>query len=156
MKELAKDVLKSGIKPELGDYINWTENYDNVIQQAADRKEELTRRATFGREEPKKRTFEVNFCQLCQEKDHIAPECKLTKPPITTQEKPITTCYKCRQRGHVSTNCPQDLINLKKKENQQSCQLCNNNEHIAKNCPTIVKKLENDKTCQICDTKGHD
>ncbi|XP_044019457.1 J domain-containing protein DDB_G0295729-like [Aphidius gifuensis] len=28
MKELAKNVLRSGIKPELGDYINWSEDYE--------------------------------------------------------------------------------------------------------------------------------
>lgn len=44
MKEVTKQVLKAGIKPELGDYLNWSGSYEEIIQQAAEREEELTRR----------------------------------------------------------------------------------------------------------------
>ena len=57
---------------------------------------------------------------------------------------PYALCFKCKKRGHISANCPENENGIY--IHGGSCFVCGAKDHLAKNCPQKQAKEEAYKT----------
>eukprot|EP00088_Acartia_fossae_P058312 TRINITY_DN6826_c0_g1_i1.p1 TRINITY_DN6826_c0_g1~~TRINITY_DN6826_c0_g1_i1.p1 ORF type:complete len:476 (-),score=118.99 TRINITY_DN6826_c0_g1_i1:87-1514(-) len=66
-------------------------------------------------------------------------------------------CFKCRQPGHMLSNCPLEGSATESKPDSGICFKCGSLEHISKDCKSKQKRegAYNFATCFICKQEGH-
>ena len=97
-------------------------------------------------------TNNKNFCQYCQDTDHEAGECSMTKQ--------YEICYICKQPGHLTNNCPKLMWNRSAPETNKMCNFCGAINHTSLECEEIKIMLTQNKSnhqirCYNCHEMGH-
>ncbi|GAB0098860.1 hypothetical protein DMENIID0001_146640 [Sergentomyia squamirostris] len=70
-----------------------------------------------------------NICLKCGSPDHRYKFCPVHKGPKFN----FATCFKCKEMGHLSSQCPQSASGIY--PNGGSCNRCQSVEHLARDCP---------------------
>lgn len=86
----------------------------------------------------KQNTAGVGSCFKCGSSEHQSSSCTSTSTAVPTSGAPVSdysyaTCFICRQRGHISKECPRNTRGLY--PDGGGCTLCDSNQHLIKNCP---------------------
>ena len=70
------------------------------------------------------------LCFNCGKADHSIYACNL---PVDMKNLPFADCFICKNKGHLSSNCPSSENGIYIKGG--ACFNCDSKEHLAKNCP---------------------
>ena len=122
------------------------------------------------KEKPLSQKKKHSYCIICKEKGHYAETCRQTKakthlkelekhicfncgkddhsihtcPEPRGKNLPFATCFFCKERGHLSRDCPKNEQGIYHKGG--SCFECGSVRHLAKECPVRwgnnVKELD--------------
>jgi hypothetical protein len=78
------------------------------------------------------------ICFNCGSNDHALRACE--KPKSRDGTLPFASCFICKQKGHISRDCPSNANGIYAKGG--SCHVCGQKTHLAKDCP---ERSEEDK-----------
>ena len=77
------------------------------------------------------------ICYNCGSYEHTLYKCD---KPIDYNNLPYAKCFRCKKRGHISANCPENENGIY--VHGGSCFVCGAKDHLAKNCPEKQAKEE--------------
>lgn len=80
------------------------------------------------------------LCYNCGSNEHNLHGCNL---PIDYKNLPFAECFICKNKGHISSNCPESDKGIYIRGG--SCYVCNGKDHLAKNCPEKQLQIQNEK-----------
>ncbi len=78
------------------------------------------------------------ICYNCGSTEHALRACE--KPKSKDGTLPFASCFICKQKGHISRDCPSNANGIYAKGG--SCHVCGSKAHLARNCP---ERSEEDK-----------
>ncbi|KAF3927314.1 p6-pol [Orbilia brochopaga] len=72
------------------------------------------------------------------------------------KESFIPWCMNCKERGHGSRNCPQEVLPRESEAPTVKCVNCGEEGHRARDCTEERKKPINRNACRNCGEEGHE
>jgi zinc finger CCHC domain-containing protein 9 len=77
-----------------------------------------------------------SICYRCGSLEHVLQKCKEKK--LKDNALPFTTCFVCKQKGHLAGHCPENLKGVY--PNGGSCKFCGSVRHLASDCKPLEQK----------------